>query len=65
MTYYKVNTGDKHDYKTKYTTIKDELITPKEKRIKFPNISDKYFDIVNISKKNIYFFFGARFEYKN
>lgn len=65
MVYYKVITGDKHDYKTGYTTIKNELVTPRERKMKFSNLPDKYFNIVNVSQKNIYFFFGARFENDN
>ncbi len=42
--------------------IKDELYTEKEKE-KY-NIPAFYLEEVNISKRNIYWFFGARFENK-
>lgn len=62
MLYYKVNTGDKHDYFTGNTTIKNELLTEKERNTKFRYLTDEYFTPVNISRKNVYFSFGARFE---
>lgn len=62
MKYYRVAVGDKHDYFTGYTTIKNELLTEKERNRKFRYLSDSIFDEVNVSKKNIYWNFGARFE---
>ena len=62
MKYYKVLVGDKHDYFTGYTTIKNELVTEKERNSKFRYLNDEIFKPVDVSKKNIYFFFGARFE---
>jgi hypothetical protein len=43
-----------------YTLVKNELYTQKE-CIKL-GINSKVLDPVTVSKKNIYFFFGARFQ---
>lgn len=61
MKYYKALT-DKHDYFTGYTTIKNELLTPKERNTRFRYLQDDIFTIVEISRKNTYMLFGARFE---
>ena len=53
---------NKHDYFTGYTTIKNELLTEKERNTKFRYLMDDCFKIVEISKKNVYWCFGARFE---
>lgn len=62
MKYYKVVVDNKHDYFTGYTTIKNELLTEKERNTKFRYLMDDCFKIVEVSKKNIYWVFGARFE---
>lgn len=74
MIYYKVKA--EHDNKTKWKyygkggfpyyikedgiLIANELYTPKE-RERIAN-SNRYFEEVEVSKKKVYFFFGARFE---
>lgn len=70
MLYYKVKS--QYDNKVRYTwnnhgqgvsngiLIANELYTPGEFR-KIANYP-AWFEKVNISKRNIYFFFGARFE---
>lgn len=63
MLYYKVVQGDKHDYFTGYTTVKNELLTEKERNTKFRYLFDDVFHPVNVSRKKVYFMFGARFEY--
>lgn len=62
MKYYKVVADNKHDYFTGYTTIKNELLTEKERNTKFRYLMDDCFKVVEVSKKNIYWSFGARFE---
>ena len=62
MKYYKVVIGDKHDYFTGHTTILNELLTEKERHIKFRYLQDNCFKIVEISRKKTHIFFGARFE---
>jgi len=69
MTYYKVK--PQYDNKTRYTwnnkgqgvsngiLIANELYTPAEFR-KLANCP-AWFDVVEVSRKNVYFFFGARF----
>lgn len=42
--------------------VANELYTEREKK-KY-NIPESYYDIVKISRKRTYFFFGARFESK-
>lgn len=64
MKYYKVVKPDMHDYFTGYTTVKDELLTSREKNRKFPHLFDDCFTEVEVSQKKIYWFFGARFEVK-
>ena len=63
MLYYRVKPefDCKHDYFTGYTTIKNELLTERERNSKFRYLSDDVFEIVEISKKKIYWMFGARF----
>ena len=63
MLYYKVLIGDKYDFFTGYTTVKNELLTPKEKNKKFRYLSDEYFTLVNVKRTNTYSMFGCRFEY--
>lgn len=62
MKYYRVVVDNKHDYFTGYTTIKNELLTEKERNSKFRYLYDDIFEIVEISQKNTFWLFGARFE---
>lgn len=61
MTYYKA-LAEKHDYFTGYTTVKNELITEKERNTRFRYLSDSVFQKVEVSKKKTFFMFGCRFE---
>jgi len=61
MLYYKVK-HDAYDYLNKYAVVKNELLTARERNIKCRYLSDDIFEPVNISKNNIFWFFGARFE---
>ena len=63
MLYYRVKQefDCKHDYFTGYTTIKNELLTPRERNSKFRYLTDDVFEPVNVSRKKIYWMFGARF----
>ena len=63
MRYYRVKPDYdcKHDYFTGYTTIKNELLTPRERKRKFRYLTDDVFETVNVSRKKIYWVFGARF----
>lgn len=63
MKFYRA-TREVHDYFTGYTTIKNELVTQREKDTKFMYLSDSVFEEVEVSKKKTYWFFGARFECK-
>ncbi len=65
MLYYRVLKDGIMDFKSGYTTIVNELVTEKEKEKKFPALSEKVFDTVEISKRNVYWSFGARFEIKD
>lgn len=62
MKYYKVNENgaDKYMHKSRMTLVYNELYTEKEKERY--NIPEAFVDVVNVSKNNIYWFFGARFE---
>lgn len=62
MKFYKVVVDDKHDYFTGYTTVKNELLTEKERNKKFRYLSDDVFQVVEVSKKKTFWMFGARFE---
>lgn len=62
MKFYKVVQGDKHDYFTGYTTILNELVTQRERDTKFRYLADDVFAVVDVSKKNTFWMFGARFE---
>lgn len=64
MLFYKA-TKEAHDYFTGNTTIKNELLTQKERDTKFRYLKDSVFEVVNISKKKTFWNFGARFEYTN
>lgn len=61
MLFYKA-TKEVHDYFTGYTTIKNELVTQKERDTKFRYLSDSVFEKVEVSKKKTFWNFGARFE---
>ena len=63
MLFYRA-TKEAHDYFTGYTTIKNELITQRERDTKFRYLKDSVFEEVNISKKKTFWIFGARFECK-
>ena len=63
MKYYRA-LAEKHDYFTGWTTIKNELITQRERDTKFRYLSDDVFEIVEVSRKKTFFSFGARFEIK-
>jgi hypothetical protein len=60
MKFYKV-VREAHDRKTFFDSYPGELLTERERRIKFPTLSDKCFDVVEVSKKATYWFFGCRF----
>lgn len=71
MKYYRVNEKGADRYIFSHFTngrqssihlIKNELYTEKEREKE--QIPFSYLEEVNISKKNIYWFFGARFEMK-
>ena len=62
MLYYKVVVGDVYDHQSGYTTVKDELVTPKERARQFPTLSDKCFESVDVCKRNTVWWFGCRFE---
>ena len=62
MKFYQVNTGDKYDFFTGYTTIKGELVTQKERDTKFRYLNDEFFTPVEVSKKETFWLFGARFK---
>lgn len=64
MKFYKVIKGDVYDYLTGYATVKDELVTQKERYTKFGYLPDSVFEEVNVSKKKTFWNFGARFECK-
>ena len=61
MKYYKAIT-EKHDYFTGWTTVENELLTPRERWTRFRYLPDSYFEPVNISKRKIFINFGVRFE---
>lgn len=74
MKYYKVKPEfDNRRFLTKKSKtkiyelllIKNELYTPKEfermKRIYGDRVKDEYFDLIEVSKRSIYWMFGARF----
>lgn len=61
MKYYRA-AAEKHDYFSGNTTIINELLTEKERNTKFRFLSDSVFEVVEVSKKKIYWSFGARFE---
>ena len=63
MKYYRA-LAEKHDYFTGWTTIKNELITQRERDTKFRYLADDVFEVVEISRKKTFFSFGARFEIK-
>ncbi len=60
MKFYKVK-REAYDYFNKFQTVKDELLTEKERNTKARYIKDDVFEVVEVSKKKTYWFFGARF----
>ena len=62
MKFYKVVRDNVYDYLTGYTTIKNELLTEKERARKFKAVSGSCFQPVEVSRKKTYWLFGARFE---
>lgn len=64
MKYYMVVRDGVHDYFTGYTTIKNELLTSRERNSKFRYLKDDIFEVVEVSKKKTVWAFGARFERK-
>ena len=61
MKYYRV-TKEAYDYFNKNMTVKNELLTPRERNTKFRYLKDDCFEEVEVSKKNTYINFGVRFE---
>lgn len=61
MKYYKVKIDCVYDHKTGYTTVKNELLTEKEKDKRFPTLSAKCFTQIEANPNATYMFFGARF----
>lgn len=51
MKFYKVVVDDKYDYFTGCTTIKNELLTERERNTKFRYLQDDVFQEVEVSKK--------------
>ena len=64
MKFYKVTKDNVHDYFTGYTTVKNELVTEKERNRKFRYLNDDVFQVVDVNKKETFWMFGARFEIK-
>lgn len=62
MKYYKIIKDGVRDRETFFEGVKDELLTMNERRKHCPNIPERCFEAVEISKRNVYWFFGARFE---
>ena len=62
MKFYRAIEDGKHDYFTGHTTIKNELLTEKERHTKFRYLSDSIFEPVEVSKRKTFWCFGARFE---
>ena len=62
MRFLRVTKDGKHDYFTGYTTIGGELLTERERNTKFRYLQDDCFESVEVSKKNTFWCFGARFE---
>lgn len=61
MKYYRA-TKEAYDYFNKNMTVKNELLTPRERNTKFRYLKDNCFEEVEVSKKNTYINFGVRFE---
>ena len=59
MNYYKAKIGFDDG---KNLLVKNELITEKEKEKYYKNFKAELFELVEISKKDTYIFFGTRFE---
>ena len=63
MKYYKAQT-DMYEPSTKWTLIKNELVTESERKKRFPTLPDFLFKEVDIPKYNTYISFGTRFQTK-
>lgn len=63
MLFYRAN-REAHDYFTGWTTVENELVTQRERDIKFRYLKDDIFTPVEVSKKKTFWSFGARFEIK-
>lgn len=63
MKYYKAR-REAHDYFTGNTTVKNELLTERERNTLFRYLNDDIFQEVEISKKKTFMNFGVRFEIK-
>ena len=63
MKYYKALT-EKHDYFTGWTTVKNELLTEREKNTRFPHLYEYFYKPVEVNKNKTFFSFGCRFQYK-
>ena len=59
MTYYR-SKGEYHDYFTGNTAIPGELITKRERNTKYRYLCDNCFELVNVSRKDVYMQFGVR-----
>ena len=62
MKYYRVVVDGVRDPSTGYETIYNELITEREKEKKFPRLKNTVFEHVNVSRRAVYWLFGARFQ---
>lgn len=60
MKYYQV-LEEKHDYFAGWTTVKNELLTEKERNARFRYLSDEFFRPINVKRGRTYWCFGARF----
>ena len=63
MLYYRVKVDNYTDKWTRETTVYNELLTEKEFFKRFPHTPNRIFEKTEISKRNVYFSFGCRFEY--
>lgn len=61
MKYYRAK-DEYYDYFSDYCTIKNQLLTEKERNTRCRYLQDSCFDIVNISSRNTYMSFGVRFK---
>ena len=54
---------EQYDRFTGYTTVYGELVTPRERSIKFRHLPDECFIPVEVKRNNIVFMFGCRYEH--